>query len=106
MTYRGNASSYLGRISTHLTEADISPNVLNIMSFRISNKSLSTLKKIDLRPPMSDVKVDEWMDIYSLYGKGTSHNLDYVIRGTDVAPEHYFSKDIYNLFKIGRISKK
>jgi hypothetical protein len=75
------------------------------MSFRIHNKSLSNLKTMDLRPPVTDDFVDEWMDLYSLYGQGIPHEFQYVIRGTNAGAEHYFSKDIYSLFQIGRVSK-
>jgi hypothetical protein len=73
---------------------------LEIMPFRISNKNLNSLNKLDLRPPVSDDAANAWLGKYSsLYGEGIPHDYEYVIRGTGIGAEHYFSNNAFHLFR-------
>ncbi|OCR01844.1 hypothetical protein BCD67_04945 [Oscillatoriales cyanobacterium USR001] len=74
---------------------------VDILSFRISNSNLKKLRRLDLRPPISDTIVNGWLEIHSsLYGEGRPHSYQYVIRMTNSGAEHYFSKDVFPLFTL------
>lgn len=91
---RGDAQLYWERLRNRGIDADI-------LSFQISNSNLKKLRRLDLRPPISDQIVNEWLELHSsLYGEGRPHNYQYVIRMTNSGAEHYFDKDVFSLFTV------
>jgi hypothetical protein len=90
---RERATNYFNMLSKNADN-------LKIMPFRISNKNLNNLNKLDLRPPMSDDAANTWLGKHSsLYGEGIPHAYDYIIRGTNIGDEHYFSTNAFHLFR-------
>ena len=75
-----------------------SPN-LQIVELEISAKELSNLKTFKV--PLNDDLANAWLEKYSsLYGKGLPHGYKYVQRSAGMGTEHYFSSEIFYLFKI------
>jgi hypothetical protein len=68
---------------------------LEIVTYEISDEKLATMKRLDLTR-FTDKEVMDWLDRYSQYGAGESHDWDYVVRGTDKGTEHYFAASVFN----------
>lgn len=73
---------------------------LLMLEARISQSALSKLRTMDLTK-VSDDEANVWLDRFAkLNGGIPNHGYERVIRGAGLADENYFSKDVFNLFKI------
>ena len=90
---RSQAQSYMTRLETAYEVTG-----LRIMEARIGAAEYKALRTLDIRT-MSSRAAEAWMDTHSLYGAGTPHSFQHVIRQTgNFGPEFFFSKDVFHLF--------
>jgi hypothetical protein len=71
---------------------------LKVRRYHIPKSQLEAFRKLDLRP-WSDADVDTWLQTFSRYGRGRPHGFDYVIRGTGMGEEHFFSGNVFRFFR-------
>jgi len=87
---RAEAENYLQIIQQNDPDA-------RILEFSIDNNVLSQLNTINLNE-LSDEDAEAFMSQYSqLWGGTPNYAYDYIIRGTAIGNENYFSKFIFNL---------
>lgn len=89
---REAAERYLDRLQQHGAAA------LRIVTYEITEEELRLLKKLDLTQA-SDDDVNAWMAQHSHYGDAEPHELEYVVRNTDIGTEHYFAATIFGKLK-------
>ena len=91
---RVEAQAYLKTLKSSGVQAN-----LTIVQLRINNANLSSLKSFIV--PQNDHLANAWLGKYSsLYGDGLPHDFQYVQRMTGLGTEHYFSSDIFPIFKV------
>ena len=88
------ATAYLTNLSSRGVEAN-----LKIVQIQISGSNLAKLSSFVV--PAEDQAANAWLQAHSsLYGSGIPHGYQYVQRATSMGMEHYFSSNIFNLFKV------
>jgi hypothetical protein len=68
---------------------------LRIVVYEMADEHISNLKVLDLTR-MRDEDVNAWMERYSEYGQALPHDWQYVIRHTDLGPEHYLAASVFS----------
>ena len=98
------AYSFESRSAAEQYQAKLAPHVpsdvkLHVVELEIEEQALAGLKRIDLRG--NDALAESFVARHSkLYGAGEPHLFEYVIRPTNVAPEHFFSPAAFPLFRV------
>jgi hypothetical protein len=73
---------------------------VDILEASIGEAEYQALSKFDVRT-LSVPAQEAWVEEFTLYGKGTPHGFDHVVRGTgNYGPEFFFSKDVFHLFTV------
>ncbi|WP_075343641.1 DUF6443 domain-containing protein [Tenacibaculum agarivorans] len=85
---REAAELYMSRLSSFGYEG------LQIMKFRV--KGYGSLKTLNMTR-FSDDAANAWLSKYSsLFGEGTSHSYQHIIRPAGMGDEYFFAKEIFN----------